>query len=74
MHRYTTVVVLVTKERKLKQGWGCIQKFCKGRGEGGGGGGGELGVFKKEGGASSFRGSSGRQCFQISLVILRGRD
>ena len=38
-----------------------MQKFCKG---GGGGGGGELGVFKKEGGASasSVRGSTGRQC------------
>ena len=38
-------------------------------------GGGELGVFKKEGGAaaSSARGSTGRQCLKISLVILRGR-
>ena len=44
-----------------------VRKFAKGEG------GGELGVFFKRGGAAvgSVRGSTGRQCFKISLVNLR---
>ena len=44
-----------------------MQKFCKGEAN--------LGYFTKKGGgaaASSVRGSTGRQCLKISLVILRG--
>ena len=49
---------------------GCMQNVCKRGGRGV-----NLGYLKKRGGGGrSCKQSTGRQCYKISLVTLRGRD